>query len=392
MAIIVPTPTPIIMVTMTVGYILNKFINLKVLSFIELDDVIIGLKCDSKIKGAIKIKTSKKVKKTKDFKNQCTFIIRATWLEKDIYKMKLINAKLFNNGKLIFTGCTNLDQVHFALDIITKKIMGLNSSYTINPPINNMDIIKKDIILNNSIFNIIHSLLYSTEFDINSIDYDEYCTINKIIHGIKAYYNLNIIGLMTKENIMDFPLINTIITDHSPLLPSYIDNDKLLIIEPDLIKILNINSRMSCGFSIKKTIMCDLLKADEHIKNIYYDENIYPGIKAQYQSKTDTTTKLEIIFFNSGKINITSTQTFEQITEIYDFIVNFCRIHFMAIHIECDKDIIDKKYLECLPNTYTINSTDVTEPTYVLLKKQFITTNKRNKFIISKFNYDKYFH
>ena len=122
-----PTPSKIQMVTMTVGYNLGTFINLKVLHGLILDDIIIGIKCDNKTRGNIKTKVNKNTIKTKDFKNQCTLIISSKWTQDGIITTKLINAKLFNNGKIIFTGCTNIEQIIFALNVIANKLYMLES-------------------------------------------------------------------------------------------------------------------------------------------------------------------------------------------------------------------------------------------------------------------------
>ena len=140
---------------------------------------------------------------------------------------------------------------------------------------------------------------------------------------------------------------------------------------------------MSCGFSIKKNVLYDLLKADPHIKSIYYDENIYPGIKAQYLSDSIVTKKLEIIFFNSGKINITSTQTFAQIDEIYEFITSFCKKNYEQICIQRDDLTLLNKHIESLPNQYVINHIDGN--VYILVKKLHILANKRNEYILKTY-------
>ena len=392
-----PTPSKIQMVTMTVGYNLGTFINLKVLHGLILDDIIIGIKCDNKTRGNIKTKVNKNTIKTKDFKNQCTLIISSKWTQDGIITTKLINAKLFNNGKIIFTGCKNIEQNIFALNVIANKLYMLESPCDYESDIkchkhkfNTLfisDVIKKEIIFNKDYVKLILEYMIISgeigEISMNDLshadNYDIYRQIYSRLYSIKAYYPIDAVkGLQILPEFMYSILSKKI----GNVFPSYCNNSKKICIDIANINILNINSRMSCGFSIKKNVIYELLKEDPSIKNIYYDENIYPGIKAQFQPKGQSLKKMEIIFFNSGKINITSTQTFEQIDEIYEFITAFCRKHYSAICIERDDVISLNKHIASLPNQYIIAEGDAV---YVLLKKTHIYSNQRNIYIMKMF-------
>ena len=398
-----PVPTKIQMVTMTVGYNLGRFINLKVLHGLDIDDIVVGIKCDNKIRGNIKTKIAKsKNTQTKDFKNQCTLIIACKWGSSSCAGgggnenvTKLINAKLFNNGKIIFTGCTDLEQIKFALNIITERLhlLHISCDYEIKihkHKFNNVgisDVIKKEVIFNKEYIKIILEYMMLTG-EIDKVSINELCMIANYglykqiysrLYAVKAYYPVAIVkGLQIMPDFM-YEILSKKIGD---IFPSYIGNHERIIIDHANINILNINSRMSCGFSIKKNVIYDLLKEDPSIKNIYYDENIYPGIKAQFQSTSITQKKMEIIFFNSGKINITSTQTFEQIDEIYEFITSFCRKHYDAICIERDDVVKMNKHIASLPNQYIIRDN---EDTYVLLKKTHIFSNPRNVYLMEHY-------
>ena len=71
-----PEISEVKMVTMTIGYILNKYINLNIIyNYLILDDIIIGLKYNNKIKGDISKKQKNNTPKKNDFKNQCTLIM-----------------------------------------------------------------------------------------------------------------------------------------------------------------------------------------------------------------------------------------------------------------------------------------------------------------------------
>jgi|688.fasta_scaffold121928_3 TATA-box binding protein (TBP) (component of TFIID and TFIIIB) len=395
-----PIPSKIQMVTMTVGYNLGKFINLKVLHGIILDQYIVGIKCDNKIRGNIKIKLNKNMArnnaKSKDFKNQCTLIIACKWRIDDVHDgIKLINAKLFNNGKIIFTGCTDIEQIKFALSIITERLYCLQTICDYNNDIKThkfnsaliSDVIKKEVIFNKEYikiileFMILNNEIIETKINelCNADNYDIYKKIYTRLYAIKAYYPIEAIKDI---DILPEYIYKILLNKLGNMFPSYIGNEEIITINHANINILNINSRMSCGFSIKKNVIYELLKEDPCIKNIYYDENIYPGIKAQFQSSSETQKKMEIIFFNSGKINITSTQTFAQIDEIYEFIVSFCRKHYKLICIERDDIVKLNKHIASLPNQYIINSGD---DIYVLLKKTHIQSNPRNTYIIDNY-------
>lgn len=418
-----PIPSKIKMVTMTVGYNLNRFINLKVLHGIILDNDVVGIKCDNKIRGIIKTKPVKHNKKTKDFKNQCTLIISAKWnenrtsacasacasaiaepsisnaissdIESSPCSIKMINAKLFNNGKIIFTGCTDIEQIKFALQIITNKLYCLYSPCDYDADIKHhtfntsfiSDVIKKEVIFNKEYVKLILEFMMLTneisEINIADLCHSDFYNIYKMLYSrlysLKAYYPVEAVkGIQVIPEFMYSILSKKLCA----IYPSYSTNSEKITIDYANINILNINSRMSCGFSIKKNVIYDLLKEDPNIKNIYYDENIYPGIKAQYQTNTTDLKKMEIIFFNSGKINITSTQTFAQIQEIYEFIISFCKKHYTKICIERDDVVQLNKHNASLPNQYIIESDgDI----YVLLKKTHLLSNSRNAYIMSKY-------
>ena len=155
----------------------------------------------------------------------------------------------------------------------------------------------------------------------------------------------------------------------------YDKTDKLIYNE-NKINIININSRLNCGFLLNRTNLTNIFKKYPIITNIEYDEAIYAGIKVLFDNKSI------IIFFNSGNINITSAKTLDENIKIRDFIVEICDKHYNEICIEPVKKIIKNKYEHSLPNTITIENNNYK---YILLKKSFIESNKRNLLILNTY-------
>lgn len=384
----VPEPSELKLVTMTVSYELNVNINLRVIYFnLKLDDTILGIKCDNDNKGILSKEHS-----IKDFKNQCTIILKITWYEKGIENSKLLNTKLFNNGKVIFTGCTNLEQIDIAMKYLINKINNLKGCipdvYTLI--LNDKILKRKEYIKNNIIFYIKNKLNVET---ITQEVYLVYSLI-KIYFPYKdpLYNTLPCTDEeITEEYLVLYNFINDLIANIKSLdtyiFPLYaLDTiySLYLLYDKSLIHIVNINSRMNCGFSINRDKAALLLKKyNDHILKINYDE-FYPGIKIKYKYHNEEkgiSEDLTVTIFNSGKINITSTKSQEQTDEIYKFICDFCRDNFHEIYIECDSDVKKKKYITNLPNHFTIATDD---DKYVFIKKQFILSNPRNKIILDK--------
>jgi len=383
------------LVTITVGYILDKFIHLNIIfNYIDLDDIIIRLKFNNNFKGEIK---KPNLKQKKDFKNQCTIIMRIKWFNNDKYNVKNINVKLFNNGKIIFTGCTHLNQIEIAINYIIDKLHNLSGEIP-----NLYKTIKisgdKELVLNNKIIDYLieKTGLVNKDPELSYLKKKrgaqkkfKYIYKDKDEISVKTLFNMILIIKIyfSKQEIIDdipniYLFIDKYLINDTFIFPSYYENENKFIYDKDKIKILNINSRLNCGMTLNRNKIAALLKSNDLIENVCYDENIFPGVKAIYKNPTDVINKLAIIFFNSGKINITSTQNFEQIATIYKFIIKFCNDNYEEICIENDKINKEKMYINNLPNSVKIINDDLT---YVFLKKIHIESNKRNKIIFDKY-------
>jgi|LakMenE18May11ns_1017448.scaffolds.fasta_scaffold9957620_5 TATA-box binding protein (TBP) (component of TFIID and TFIIIB) len=388
------------LVTMTVGYILNKFINLNVIfNNLKLNDIIVGIKYNNNYIGKIINKKKKEIKK--DFKNQCTLIMHIKWIQNNIVNEKDLNVKLFNNGKIIFTGCTNLAQIKIAMNTIIEVLYNLNGEYECI-----FDSFKtnyeKEIILNQKMIDyLIEKMNLANEMpelsylkkkrgakNKNKYIYknkttEEKKTLFNILLLIKIYFTIEDI---TNDNPEIYDFIDNYIIKETNTYPAYYGNDIKFIYDESKLKILNINSRLKCEMSINRNKIAHLLKQSPLIESVQYDENIYPGVKAIYKNPdpdTNNKNKLAIIIFNSGKINITSTQSLQQINTIYNFIIVFFNNNYDDICIENNN--IKKKhiYINNLPNNYFVKIDNVS---YNLIKKSHIFKNERNRIIIKNYN------
>jgi len=92
-------------------------------------------------------------------------------------------------------------------------------------------------------------------------------------------------------------------------LPSYLNNDQLIKPDYDKVSISNINNRMSCNFPLNREIVAKLLRTNEQIFSVDLDEDRYPGVITLL--KTTSGRNVTVIYFNSGKVTITSTKTLE---------------------------------------------------------------------------------
>ena len=141
-----PEIYPVKLATITLNGELPINFNLKVIAlYIELDEYVIGVKCEQVCqRGWFKKKTVKKKKKKKedqdkekkkgrkdkaDFYNQCTINVKP--YGKDT--TQLINMKLFPNGKVGFTGVKNLADAEISLKIVLNKIQNLHGTIVYLP-------------------------------------------------------------------------------------------------------------------------------------------------------------------------------------------------------------------------------------------------------------------
>lgn len=412
-----PTPSNVELVNMTIGFELCKFVNLKLIAeHMDLDDTILGIKFENTIRGQCKKnKPSKKTKskyrkkKNNDFKNQCTIIVNVG--------TKALNVKLFNNGQLVFTGCKDIKQIEIATNAVVTRIHNLQGhvKYIIPSTFKqsgSKNIFKKEIAQYRELIHVLIFAIGITNIDAEPFNpiltQQEACEIFvdhfedsqstdgryilgllQIIEILKSYYDINVIQQWkSDENIT--PFARNIIDAWQPdaerqeiclELPSYLNNDQL--IEPDYNKVTisNINNRMSCNYPLNREVVAKLLRNDERIFSVDLDEDRYPGVITLLKTKSGR--NVTIIYFNSGKVTITSTKTQEQVHEAYKFITDFCREHFNELLMKRDYLAKIKSARDEMPDHFDLGEHDGIQ--YVLLKKQHILQNPRNVLLLKKF-------
>jgi len=134
-----------------------------------------------------------------------------------------------------------------------------------------------------------------------------------------------------------------------------------------------IGERPSGGYFLNRTALVELLSAHPDVLSCTYDKNRYPGVITVYRTRTKD---VKIILFNTGKINITSTKTPEQVQQAYQFITEFCRENFEHLLLRSEYHNKIKEYEDMLPNQYHVGL--IEDKDYYLLKKSSITSNPRN--------------
>jgi TATA-box binding protein (TBP) (component of TFIID and TFIIIB) len=419
---IAPVPTPLKFVTMTMCNSLDKFINLWVLAKYYNPDIdskcdsktsrIVGIKFENIVRGRVKRKKKKKKrivetkrKRFTDFKHQCTLIIDC--LGKDI------NVKLFNNGRIVCTGCNNIEQAAAAAETISKALKDLEGELSYGIPTefksHNLKKTHKDDILDYT--TVIELISYELDIDINlelfnpsMSKQDSYLLFEKELEADDTFeqdlsYILTLISILKTyygdeyvkkaETLKDFGDLFDMLVEHSDLdnctitMPflSYLDNSKPIKQNHDNVRIIMINHTMSCNYSLNRVNLSELLDKDPRIKFVNYNKVSYSGVKAYYNCIVDRmegkNNTITVIFFSSGKINITAARTFKQSDEVYKYITDLCENNFNELLMRSAYRIKKKEIENDMPDMFDLGVTDDNFH-YVLVKKSSILKNPRN--------------
>lgn len=330
------------------------------------------------------------------FKNQCTFIINVG--------DKNINTKIFNNGKMVSVGCKTVEHAYIAADVLRSTFRNMEGLviYTIPTEMvcNNIKKFFKDE-LRKKFGDLIQLLAQELQMNFNlepfcsTIGADEayllfqeelsesYCAdimyIYTIITILKCYYAED--ELLDNFETPEFQyLFNMIInnTNHdtneiSCLFPSYLNNKVEIPFNRDSVSIELINESTNCGYFLNRNKLHELMLTIPSVVKCEYDKNKYPGVITVYRTPTKD---VKIIVFNTGKINITSTRTPEQVNQAYEFIRDICREYFDELLLESEYHNKHKEYEDKLPTQFHVGLVD--DQQYYLLKKSSITSNPRN--------------
>lgn len=410
-----PPMAPLKLITMTVNALMNVNLNLDVVArHTELTDTIVGITYRDIIRGVCSKKKSKSRAKaipegsgdyyttnpvSGKFKNQCTFILNVG--------DKLINTKIFNNGKMVSVGCKSQKHAEIAANILRTVIRDMEGwvIYTIPTTIvsNNIKKFFKDD-LRKKFGDVIQLLAY--ELDIEDFNIEPFSSaipaddayklfqeelancetyqadimyIYTIITILKCYYPENM--LLENFRTPEFQyLLATIInhTDHeageiSAEFPSYLNNKEEIPFNPDTIRVSLINESTNCGYYLNRNRIQEIMLTMPNVINCEYDKNKYPGVITVYRTPTKD---VKIISFNTGKINITSAQTQEQVNQAFQFISDICSDYFSELLLTSEYNNKMKEYEDKLPTQFYVGIVD--DQQYYLLKKSSITSNPRN--------------
>jgi TATA-box binding protein (TBP) (component of TFIID and TFIIIB) len=412
-----PALDPLKLVTMTVSANVNQYFNLDVLSrYTPLDSNIIGIHYRDVHRGQGSSETTDEqsadadpdadpeVGKSGRFKNQCTFVINDG--------NKIINTKLFNNGKMVNVGCKTPDQAVFTANTLMRAFTGMKGcvNYIISKTLKGKStkelkkFFKDD--LRKKFGQLIQLLVCHLEFTTNLECFDpsssaddsfaiftETCETDPqfvkdilylytIINILKCYYCES--TLTDKFGDAPFQFILSAIIENTDReqgvisyeFPAYIPSspDSEISFNPATVRTVLINKSTKCGYFINRNGLQSLLEKQKEIVQCKFDKSKYPGVLAQYQTTEDKVIK--IIIFNTGKINITAASTHTQVQEAYEFISRICTEYFDELLLRCEYQNKKKEYEDSLPNQHFVGV--INDQSYYLLNKSRILANPRN--------------
>ena len=439
-----PSPGELKLIVTTCKAYLNCNINLELIAKkLILDEYIIGKKLVGIIEeGEIKKKSKVRTKKFKtrqrtprrDFSNQCTVIVRSNLPE------KILNLKLFGNGKIVITGGLSKEEGKYGVSLLKQKIRNLKDNYKIHDTITlsdcfeNMVAYIKYITKNYLIFfklftifdvnvNLKLDLLLNKK-TINNYDSTEICDpvsvgilqcdSNKDMVGfIKVIQIFNIcsryftnqlfISKLCDVNDPIHILIRDLFDMKEQVLPVTFDMDQFD--EDFLVTIENYNTMFDCKFQIDREIFTHILNNKYQRNNLIlsakFEPSNYQGINVKYisrvmcQSSCTSTGKkkskckckeISFLIFQQGNIIVTGGRMWEQLIDGYNVITNILRDEYDNIMV---KNICENSSDKCPPIITQISSSGE-KIVYVNKNKQIIE-NPRTVFLLKKLGiFEKY--
>jgi len=410
----VPEMSPVKLVTMTIQIKLPQHFNLKVMAeSIAIDSEIIGVK-------HLYIKKGNYADDPKPgrFKNECTFNINVG--------DKIINTKLFINGKIVNTGCLSEEHAIISTNIVLKRLQYMEKvvEYELPDSFCGKQIKKffKDDI--RKTFGTLYQLLicyFGMDTDLspfepnltadesfmifmdiiedNSNKEDNYNNKLNVPYIRDIMYIYTIISILKcyypKEELVDyfdepdFQYLLTVLEDSTDRekgiikceLPSYLNNTELIVFSPDNVITDLINKGTNCNYCVNRNVLYNIItnmidtESDKPYSVVYctYEKSNYPGVIIEYRLISKI---VKIIVFNTGKINITATKTHEQVKHAYDFIKNLCSEHFDKLLLTSVYDNKKFEFETSLPDQHYVGH--IEGETCYLLRKKSILANPRN--------------
>ena len=432
-----PEASPMRLVTMTIVHYSNVFINLKVIGrYLPITDKIVGIKFENKIKRGSYYETTpaptptptpteessvsnaanastdqisnKRNVEVNDFKNQCTIVI-------DVGDKK-INLKLFTNGKMVATGCKNLEHADTSFNIVCETLQNIEGAMQYSMTRSLKHPIRK--CFNNEIYKYIpfmRQLFKILEVRADFCENEKYskleiweafnqqlmneadfhrnvCYAIDVLTLFKNYFDcedkngVNALNSAEGTDLLEKIRRYTNFEDNTinGVFPAYINNHLKILMNPINTKIELINHTMDCGYLLNREAICKILEREKICANWEYNKDHYSGVVVKYICKDKG--KVTVIFFNTGKININAAVSVEQSEETYNFVRNFCRDFFAELILISEYQNRQKKAIDDLPSIY-----QMPEQNYILLKKTSILKNPANISLLKSFDlYDDY--
>lgn len=439
-----PSPGELKLIVTTCKAYLNCNINLELIAKkLILDEHIIGKKLVGIIEeGEIKKKSKVRTKKFKtrkrtprrDFSNQCTVIVRSNLPD------KILNLKLFGNGKIVITGGLSKEEGKYGVSLLKQKIRNLEGTYKI----------KDTITLSDCFENLIAYIKYITKnyliffklftiFDINvnlkldlllnkkiTNNYDSneicdpvsagilQCDSNKDMIGlIKAIQIFNICSqYFTNQLFIDklcnvndpiHRLIRDLFDMKEQILPVTFDMDRF---DDDfMVTIENYNTMFDCKFQIDREIFTHILN-DKYQKSglilsAKFEPSNYQGVNVKYISRimcqpscTSTGKKkskckckeISFLIFQQGNIIVTGGRIWEQLIDGYNVITGILRDEYDNIMV---KNMCENVSDKCPPIITQISPSG--ERIVYVNKQTQIIENPRTVFLLKKLGmFEKY--
>jgi TATA-box binding protein (TBP) (component of TFIID and TFIIIB) len=404
-AVLVPSEPPSMselkLVTMTIDAKLHHNFNLRaVATKIKIDHQICGVKYLNVLKGDYADGPMGK------FKNQCTFRINVG--------DKVINTKLFNNGEIVNVGCLCQDHAIKAIEILVNRFKGLEADlvYEIPDRFKCKDLKKffKDEIRKKygMLFQML-ILYFGMKTDLGPFDEtlladESYCMftdilyetgsyardilyIHNVISILKCYFSEENNDIITQFDTPPYQMILSVITDgtsedyHTIKCRLPVCLNSMSIQFNNVVCVELINKGTNCNYFINRKELTTLLEnmkdPDSNkpftVRDYKYHKSYYPGVIIQYAVPGKI---VKIIIFHTGKINITSANTEEQITHAYNFIRQICYDHFSQLLLTTAYENKKIEYESSLPDQHLVGSEN--GQTNYLLKKKDILKNPRN--------------
>lgn len=431
MPIIAPKASPLKLVTMTIGYKIDMDFNLDVIAkYFPTSDLFPEVRysgmtrfMDGSIVAKTKKITTKRLRKVLvcqdfsygngGFKNQCSIVVNIQHLGLSDVK-KVINVKIFNNGKFLLTGCTKLTQVPIVLSKIIEVAMPLHGDITyIMPDCPTLNAGQLKNLHKHIVENLDQIVKYHTTIDKSIKPPEAYRHIldPEYLPLIVGYYGVigfiyKYISELTDDNIeahKDFfkSRFHEIIETHNPEENTFhvtdvpcTFSDKPFTYNESDVSIININNTCACNYFVDRAELVKLM--NESAKNYaQFDPNHCTAVTCKIcindeiddikdASDEDTVT---VLIFRSGSINITGTKKLETVDKSYHFICDLLTVNFDRLVQKNEYAMKKRAMNNNLPNVVV----DKDDELHLYIRKAFISGNPRNRMILKQLDlYDKY--